>query len=69
MEVYCMTFENKFLVSKETLMVRQWEGEIWYSYNELRKVELSPWKIWKAEISSVSSWSEQSTLVSLKTFV
>ena len=47
------TANSKFLVSNETVVMRRWESETWNSVlsNELIKVELPPWKIWKAKNS------------------
>jgi len=51
---------NEFLVSKETVMLRRWKKhENLVLSRELVKVELPPWKIWKADLSSVSPSSDR----------
>ena len=52
---------NGFLVSKETVVLRRWESErkIWFYQASSKKVELPPWKIEKADVSSVSPSSQR----------
>lgn len=45
----------KFLVSKENVVLRRWDSELnknWILTNELIKVELQQWQIWKASLIS-----------------
>jgi len=46
-------FSNGFLVSKETVVLRLWERSK-QKFGFIRRVELPPWGIWKADVSSVS---------------
>ena len=50
---------SKFVVSKETVVLRRWQSENLVLSNELIKSRIPPWKIWKADASSVSPSSER----------
>ena len=46
--------KKKFLVFKETVVLRWWESKTWKFGFIVQVVELPPWKIRKADVSSVS---------------
>ena len=48
---------NKFIVSHETVVLRHWESETW-KFGFIKRVDKGR-KIWNAEVSRVSSWSER----------
>ena len=56
-----VTLQCKFLVSKETVVLRRWERskQKFGFIKRVDKGEILPRKIWKADVSSVSPSSER----------
>ena len=61
-EPLCSNFVNtvtKFLVSKETVVLRRWESEGFIYIKRVDEVKLPPSKIWKTDVSRVSPCPER----------